>query len=72
MSPGTYPATLLLRLLGTAQQTRPSGGNKTGLLTLDGVSGDGRRLTNVLVVTLFDIVSLLLSLGWLRLLLTPP
>jgi hypothetical protein len=48
MNPAT---TLLLCLLGTTEETRPSGGNKTGLLTLGGVSGDGRSLTNMLMVT---------------------
>ena len=43
---------LLLRLLGTTQQTRPSRGNETRLLTLCRVSRDRRRLTNVLMVTL--------------------
>lgn len=42
---------LLLRLLGTAQQTCPAGGDETGLLTLGGVAGNGRSLTNMLVVT---------------------
>jgi hypothetical protein len=45
------PAPLLLRLLSTTQQTRPSGSDETGLLTLSGVSRNGRRLTNMLVVT---------------------
>jgi hypothetical protein len=42
---------LILCLLGTTEQTRSSGSDKTGLLTLDGVSGDGRSLTNMLMVT---------------------
>ena len=42
---------LFLRLLSTTQQTRPPGGNETGLLSLDGVPRDGRRLTDMLVVT---------------------
>jgi len=48
MNPAT---TLLLCLLGTTEKTRSAGGDKTGLLTLGGVSGDGRSLTNMLVVT---------------------
>jgi hypothetical protein len=43
--------TLILDLLGTTEQTRPPRGDETGLLTLDGVSGDGRGFTNMLVVT---------------------
>ena len=43
--------TLVLGLLGTAEQTRPPGGNETGLLTLCGLAGNGRGFTNVLVVT---------------------
>ena len=42
---------LILDLLGTTQETSSPGGNETGLLTLGGVAGDGRRLTNVLMVT---------------------
>lgn len=42
---------LIRSLLGTSEQTSSSGSNKTGLLTRDGASGDGRGLTNVLVVT---------------------
>ena len=42
---------LVLGLLGTAEQTRPPGGNETGLLTLRSVAGDGRGLTDMLVVT---------------------
>jgi hypothetical protein len=48
MNPAT---TLLLCLLGTTEKTRSAGSDKTGLLTLDGVSGDGRSLTNMLMVT---------------------
>jgi hypothetical protein len=48
MSPA---AALFLRLLSTTQQTRPSGGDKTRLLTLGSVPRDGRSLTNMLVVT---------------------
>lgn len=44
---------LILRLLSTTQQTSPSGSDETSLLTGHGVAVDGRRLTNVLVVTLF-------------------
>jgi hypothetical protein len=43
--------TLILDLLGTTEQTCPPRGDETGLLTLDGVSGDGRGFTNMLVVT---------------------
>lgn len=42
---------LVLRLLRTAEQTGTSGGNETSLLTLGGVSRDGRGLTDMLVVT---------------------
>lgn len=42
---------LVLRLLRTAEQTSTSGGNETSLLTLGGVSRDGRGLTDMLVVT---------------------
>ena len=42
---------LVLGLLGTTEQTRSPRSNKTGLLTLDSVPGDGRSLTNMLVVT---------------------
>jgi hypothetical protein len=42
---------LFLRLLSTTQQTRPPGGNETGLLSLGGVPRDGRGLTDMLVVT---------------------
>lgn len=42
---------LVLRLLGTTQQTSSPGGDETGLLTLCGVAGDGRSLTDMLVVT---------------------
>jgi hypothetical protein len=42
---------LILRLLGTTQQTRPSRSNETSLLTLGGVPRDGRGLTDMLVVT---------------------
>lgn len=38
-------------LLGTSEQTSSSGSNKTSLLTGHGTSGNGRGLTNVLVVT---------------------
>jgi hypothetical protein len=43
--------TLVLDLLGTTEQTRPPRGDETGLLTLDGVPRNGRRLTDMLVVT---------------------
>ena len=42
---------LVLGLLSTTQETSSSGSNKTGLLTLCGVAGDGRGLTDMLVVT---------------------
>lgn len=42
---------LVLGLLSTTQETSSSGSNKTGLLTLCGVTRDGRGLTNMLVVT---------------------
>lgn len=45
------PLNLVLGLLGTAQQTGSAGSNKTGFLTLYGISGDGRGFTNVLMVT---------------------
>lgn len=43
---------LVLDLLGTTQQTSPSGCDETSLLTCHGVPVDGRGFTNVLVVTL--------------------
>lgn len=43
---------LILRLLGTTQQTRPPGSDETGLLALGGVAGDGRGLADMLMVTL--------------------
>lgn len=42
---------LVLGLLGTTQETRSPRSNETGLLTLCGVAGDGRGLTDMLVVT---------------------
>jgi len=36
---------------GTAETTGASGGNQTDLLTVRGISADGRRVTNVLMVT---------------------
>ena len=42
---------LILRLLSTTQQTRPPGGDETGLLTLGSVAGDGGGLADMLVVT---------------------
>ena len=42
---------LVLCLLGTTQQTRPPCGNETGLLTLCGVTRDGRRFSDMLMVT---------------------
>jgi hypothetical protein len=50
--PSQQTQRLILDLLGTAEQTSSAGGNKTGLLSLDGVSGDGRGLTDMLMVTL--------------------
>ena len=47
----SQPTALLLGLLSTAQQTRSPRSNKTGLLTRNGVPVDGRRLTDMLVVT---------------------
>jgi hypothetical protein len=43
--------TLILDLLGTAEQTCPPRGDETGLLTLDGIAGDGGRFSDMLVVT---------------------
>ena len=42
---------LILRLLGTAKETSSPGGDETGLLTLCGVAGDGRGLTDMLMIT---------------------
>lgn len=42
---------LILGLLSTSEETSSSGSNKTDLLTRNSVSGDGRGLTNVLMVT---------------------
>lgn len=42
---------LILGLLGTTEQTCPPGGNETSLLTGNGVAGDGRGLSDMLVVT---------------------
>lgn len=42
---------LVLGLLGTTQETRSPRSNETSLLTLCGVTGDGRGLTDMLVVT---------------------
>jgi hypothetical protein len=42
---------LILRLLGTTQQTRSSRSNETSLLSLGGVPRDGRCLTDMLMVT---------------------
>lgn len=53
-NPPTPPSSmmhLVLGLLGTAEETRSPGSNETGLLTLCSVAGDGRGLTNMLVVT---------------------
>lgn len=43
---------LILDLLGTAEQTSSAGSNKTGLLSLDGVSRNGGSLSDMLMVTL--------------------
>lgn len=43
---------LILRLLGTTQQTSTSGSDETSLLTLRSVTGDGGGLSDMLVVTL--------------------
>jgi hypothetical protein len=42
---------LILGLLGTTEQTSSASGNETSLLTLGGVAGDRRGLTDMLVVT---------------------
>jgi hypothetical protein len=42
---------LILRLLSTAEQTSSPGGDETGFLTLCGVAGDCRGLTDMLMVT---------------------
>lgn len=63
---------LLLRLLGTAQQTSSAGGNKTGLLTCGGVSGDGRSLTNMLMVTLLRLSALHFAHPHTSIIRTPP
>ncbi|QBM85411.1 hypothetical protein METSCH_A00280 [Metschnikowia aff. pulcherrima] len=42
---------LIRGLLGTSQQTGSSGSDQTSLLTWHSVSGDGRSLTNMLMVT---------------------
>lgn len=47
---------LVLRLLGTTQQTSPSGSDETSLLTSDGVTVDGGGFTDMLVVTLWRCV----------------
>jgi hypothetical protein len=47
----SQPTALLLGLLGTTKQTSSPCSNKTSLLSLHGVPGDGRSLTNMLVVT---------------------
>jgi hypothetical protein len=47
----SQPTALLLGLLGTTKQTSSPCSNKTGLLSLYGVPGDSRSLTNMLVVT---------------------
>ena len=48
--PSSRPS-LILGLLRTTEQTRPSGSNETSLLTLGGVARDGRGFTDMLVVT---------------------
>ncbi len=42
---------LILDLLGTAEETSAASGDETGLLSLDGVSGNGGSLSDMLVVT---------------------
>lgn len=69
MNPAT---TLFLCLLGTTEKTRSAGGDKTGLLTLGGVSGDGRSLTNMLVVTLCRVSVFLHFINSVREIRTPP
>jgi hypothetical protein len=69
MNPAT---TLLLCLLGTTEKTRSAGGDKTGLLTLGGVSGNGRSLTNMLMVTLCRMSAFLLFVKYIREIRTPP
>lgn len=64
--------TLLLCLLGTTEKTRSAGGDKTGLLTLGGVSGDGRSLTNMLMVTLCRVLAFLRFVKSIRGIHTPP
>lgn len=46
-----WPRNLILHLLRSSQQTSPPSSNKTGLLTLGGVSRDCRSFTNMLMVT---------------------
>ena len=46
----TSPLVVVL-VLRTSQQTGSSGSNQTGLLTRNSASGDGRSLTNMLMVT---------------------
>jgi hypothetical protein len=46
----------LLDGLGTTEETSATGSNKTRLLTSRRIAGDGRGLTNVLVVTTTAVV----------------
>ena len=45
-----HPA-LLLRLLSTSEQTSPPSCDETSLLTLGGISGDGRGFADMLMIT---------------------
>lgn len=69
--PMKSPTTLVLRLLGTTQQTSPSGSDETSLLTRDSVAVDGGGFTDMLVVTLWRCVRYK-SLNRNSVLLTPP
>jgi hypothetical protein len=51
VSPSRRSLTLLDDLLGTSDETGSSGGDETDLLTSGLVSSDGRRVTNMLMVT---------------------
>ena len=51
MSPSRRSLTLLDDLLGTSDETGSSGSDETDLLTSGLVSSDGRRVTNMLMVT---------------------
>jgi hypothetical protein len=49
--PCTMSSPLILDLLSTAEQTCPTGGDETSLLTLGSVPRDCRRFTDMLMVT---------------------